>query len=75
MHKTLLAFRHNLKAALNGAVLPYFNRCLEGFNRKIKQIERTAFGYSSFTNLLTRIKLEEKDAIIKEKASDYYLAA
>jgi len=55
MHKTLLTFRHNLKAALNGAVLPYFNRCLEGFNRKIKQIERTAFGYSSFTNLLTRI--------------------
>ncbi|MCO0808402.1 transposase, partial [Lactobacillus helveticus] len=39
--------------------LPYSNGCLECFNRKIKQIERTAFGYSNFTNLLTRIRLEE----------------
>ena len=46
-------------AVLNGAALPYSNGCLEGFNRKIKQIERTAFGYFSFTNLLTRIRLEE----------------
>ena len=43
--------------------------------RKIKQIERTAYGYANFNHLVTRIKLEEKDAIIKEKASDYYLAA
>ncbi|WP_155244842.1 transposase [Lactobacillus helveticus] len=53
-------------------VLRYFsfgrlhsNGCLEGFNRKIKQIERTAFGYSNFTNLLTRIRLEED--LYKEK--------
>ena len=59
MHKTLLTFKHNLTAVLNGAALPYSNGCLEGFNRKIKQIERTAFGYSNFTNLLTRIRLEE----------------
>ncbi|MCT0197770.1 ISL3 family transposase, partial [Lactobacillus helveticus] len=59
MHKTLLTFKHNLKAVLNGAALPYSNGCLEDFNRKIKQIERTAFGYSNFTNLLTRIRLEE----------------
>ena len=51
------------------------NGCLEGTNRKIKQIERTAYGYANFNHLVTRIKLEEKDAIIKEKASDYYLAA
>ena len=43
MHKTLLTFKHNLKAVLKGAALPYSNGCLEGFNRKIKQIERTAF--------------------------------
>ena len=59
MHKTLLTFKRNLKAVLNGAALPYSNGCLEGFNRKIKQIERTAFGYSNFINLLTRIRLEE----------------
>ncbi|MBW1219771.1 ISL3 family transposase [Lactobacillus helveticus] len=65
MHKTLLTFKYNLTAVLNGAELPYSNGCLEGFNRKIKQIERTAFGYSSFTNLLTRIRLEEN--LYKEK--------
>ncbi len=65
MHKTLLTFKHNLKAVLNGAKLPYSNGCLEGFNRKLKQIERTAFGYSNFTNLLTRIRLEEN--LYKEK--------
>lgn len=59
MHKTLLTFKHNLKAVLNGAALTYSNGCLEGFNRKIKQIERTAYGYSNYTNLLTRIRLEE----------------
>ncbi|NHL83217.1 ISL3 family transposase, partial [Lactobacillus helveticus] len=59
MHKTLLTFKHNLTAVLKGAALPYSNGCLEGFNRKIKQIERTAFGYSNFINLLTRIRLEE----------------
>ena len=35
MHRTLLTFRHNLKAVLNGASLPYSNGCLEGFNRNL----------------------------------------
>ncbi|GFO99393.1 hypothetical protein LHEH8_11490 [Lactobacillus helveticus] len=65
MHKTLLTFKYNLKTVLNGAALPYSNGCLEGFNRKIKQIERTAFDYSNFINLLTRIRLEED--LYKEK--------
>ena len=69
MHKTLLTFKHNLTAVLNGAALPYSNGCLEGFNRKIKQIERTAFGYSNFTNLLTRIRLEENQYKEKEPNS------
>lgn len=73
MHKTLLTFRHNLKAVLNGAVLPYSNGCLEGFNRKIKQIERTAYGYSNFINLLTRIRLEENK--VKEKGPSNLLIA
>ncbi|PXZ23298.1 ISL3 family transposase, partial [Lactobacillus helveticus] len=69
MHKTLLTFKYNLKAVLNGAALPYSNGCLEGFNRKIKQIERTAFGYSNFINLLTRIRLEENQYKEKEPNS------
>lgn len=73
MHKTLLTFRHNLKAVLNGASLPYSNGCLEGFNRKIKQIERTAYSYSNFINLLTKIRLEENK--IKEKGSSNLLIA
>lgn len=73
MHKTLLTFRHNFKAVVNGPQSRYSNGCLEGFNRKIKQIERTAFGYSSFTNLLARIRLEENK--IKEKESSNLLIA
>lgn len=73
IHRTLLTFRHNLKAVLNGASLPYSNGCLEGFNRKIKQIERTAYGYSNFINLLTRIRLEENK--VKEKGPSNLLIA
>ena len=73
MHKTLLTFKHNLKAVLNGAALTYSNGCLEGFNRKIKQIERTAFGYSNFINLLTRIRLEEN--LFREKEPNSLLMA
>jgi len=69
MHKTLLTFKYNLKAVFNGAALPDSNGCLEGFNRKIKQIERTAFGYSNFINLLTRIRLEENQYKEKEPSS------
>ena len=75
MHTTLNTFKRNLHDILNAAKFDESNGCLEGTNRKIKQIERTAYGYTNFNHLVTRIKLEEKDAIIKEKASDYYLAA
>ena len=61
MHQTLLTFKHNLKAVINGITSNYSNGCLEGFNRKIKQIEGTAFGYTNFHNLLTRIRLKEKE--------------
>lgn len=37
MHQTLLTFKHNLKAVINGITLNYSNGCLEGFNRKIKK--------------------------------------
>ena len=73
MHQTLLPFKHNLKAVINGITSNYFNGCLEGFNRKIKQIERTAFGYANFYNLLTRIRLAENK--VKEKEPSSLLAA
>ena len=73
MHQTLLTFKHNLKAVINGITSNYFNGCLKGFNRKIKQIERTAFGYANFYNLLTRIRLAENK--VKEKESSSLLVA
>ncbi|WP_367302220.1 transposase [Lactobacillus helveticus] len=70
MHQTLLTFKHNYTGVLNGISSSYSNGCLEGVNRKIKQIERTAYGYSSFSHLLIRIRLEEN--IVKEKESNNY---
>ena len=65
MHQTLLTFKRNYSGVLNGITSTYSNGCLEGVNRKIKQIERTAYGYRNFSHLLIRIRLEEN--IVKEK--------
>ena len=74
MHQTLLTFKRNYSGVLNGISSNYSNGCFEGINRKIKQVERTAYGYNSFRHLLIRIRLEEN--IIKEKESNsYFLAA
>ena len=75
MHTTLNTFKRNLHDILNAAKFDESNGCLEGTNRKIKQIERTAYGYANFTHLITRIQLEEKGVIIKEKTSSWYIAA
>ena len=68
MHQTLLTFKHNYSGVLNGISSTYSNGCLEGVNRKIKQIERTAYGYRNFSHLL--IRLEEN--IVKEKESSNF---
>ena len=65
MHQTLLTFKRNYSGVLNGITSTYSNGCLEGVNRKIKQIERTAYGYRNFKHLLIRIRLEEN--IIKKR--------
>lgn len=44
MHQILLTFKHNYSGVLNSISSNYSNGCLEGVNRKIKQIERTAYG-------------------------------
>lgn len=48
------------------------NGCLEGVNHKVKQIERTAYGYSNFRNLLIRIRLEQN--ITKELLFSYLIS-
>ena len=70
MHQTLLSFKRNYSGVLNGISSTYSNGCLEGVNRKIKQIERTAYGYRNFSHLLIRIRLEEN--IVKEKESSNF---
>ena len=70
MHQTLLTFKRNYSGVLNGIASTYSNGCLEGVNRKIKQIERTAYGYRNFKHLLIRIRLEEN--IVKEKEPNNY---
>ena len=66
MHQTLLTFKRNYSGVLNGISSTYSNGYLEGVNHKIKQIERTAYGYRNFCHLL--IRLEEN--IVKEKESN-----
>ncbi len=42
MHQTLLTFKRNYFGVLNAITSTFSKGCLEGLNRKIKQIERTA---------------------------------
>ena len=59
--KVLLSFFDNLDAiisALNPMYSRYTNGPLEGINRKIKQIQRTAYGYRNFDHLKARIYLQ-----------------
>lgn len=66
MKVTLKTFKHNRKAVLNAATSKYSNGCVEGTNRKIKQIQHTAYGYRNFSNMTGRIMLEAKNAVLKE---------
>ncbi|MCI1287913.1 MAG: transposase, partial [[Lactobacillus] timonensis] len=45
----------NLEYVLNAAQFNFSNGPLEGLNRMIKQIERTAFGFRNFNYLVYRI--------------------
>jgi transposase len=66
LRKTIRTFRKNRRAVINGARMLFSNGCLEGVNRRIKQIERTAYGYSNFTHLLKRIRLEQNAICFKK---------
>ena len=68
MHTTLNTFKRNLHDILNAAKFDESNGCLEGTNRKIKQIERTAYGYANFTHLITRIQIRRKRCHYQRKS-------
>lgn len=53
-------FQRNLSSIINACDYPqYSNGPLEGIIHKIKQIQRTAYGFRNFHNLLVRIKLQQ----------------
>ena len=74
MEITRKTFKRSLPDLHNAAKYSQSNGCLEGTNRKIKQIERTAYGYRNFKHLVARIKLEEPKATVKKRASSYLVA-
>ncbi len=58
MDSTIITLKHNLKAVTNALRYEYSNGPLEGVNRKIKAIGRTAYGYRNFDHYRTRIQME-----------------
>ena len=59
MKETLKTFKSNLEIVLNARESKYSNGPIEGINRMIKQIQRTAFGFRNFHHLISRIKLQQ----------------
>lgn len=59
MKETLKTFKSNLEIVLNASESKYSNGPIEGINRMIKQIQRTAFGFRNFHHLISRIKLQQ----------------
>nr|WP_308318108.1 ISL3 family transposase [Loigolactobacillus coryniformis] len=59
MKATLETFKKSLEIVLNASETKYSNGPIEGINRMIKQIQRTAFGFRNFHHLVSRIKLQQ----------------
>jgi uncharacterized membrane protein len=65
MHKTLLTFKHNLKAVLNGAVCLILMAVLKASTARSNKSNEQLLAILILLNLLTRIRLEEN--LYKEK--------
>lgn len=55
MSTVIHTLKQNLEYVLNASRFNYSNGAIEGTNRMIKQIERTAFGFHNFNHLVYRI--------------------
>lgn len=55
MTAVINTLKQNLEYVLNASCFNYSNGAIEGTNRMIKQIERTAFGFHKFDHLVYRI--------------------
>lgn len=59
MKDVLTTFKKNLEIVLNASESKYSNGPIEGINRMIKQIQRTAFGFRNYHHLVSRVKLQQ----------------
>jgi transposase len=60
MDVTIGTFKKNLNGILESLRQPYSNGKIEGFNRRLKQIGRTAYGYRNPANYMRRVRLQLK---------------
>lgn len=47
MNQVILSYKENYKGIKNTFSNPASNGCIEGTNRRIKQIDRTGYGYGN----------------------------
>ena len=59
MKEIFRTFKKNLEVILNASETGYSNGPVEGMNRMIKQIQRTAFGFRNYHHMISRIKLRK----------------
>ncbi|ETY75290.1 transposase ISL3 [Lactiplantibacillus fabifermentans T30PCM01] len=67
LETTIKTYRKNLPLIKNMMMTTFSNGPLEGVNRKIKQIKRTAYGYRNWSHFYTRIRIEFTIQIKKRK--------
>jgi len=67
LETTIKTYRKYLTLIKNMMACQYSNGPIEGVNRKIKQIKRTAYGYRNWSHLYTRIRIEFTIKITKKK--------
>ena len=72
LEKTKLHYEGHLKDILIQEQIVTEGLLLNPVPENTYNLNVQLYGYSNFKHLITRIKLEEKDTILKEKASSYY---
>ncbi|WP_255313984.1 MULTISPECIES: ISL3 family transposase [Amylolactobacillus] len=68
MKEIFRTFKKNLEVILNASETGYSNGPVEGMNRMIKQIQRTAFGFRNYHHMISRIKLRQMKTKPDKKA-------
>ncbi|WP_338125958.1 transposase [Lactiplantibacillus argentoratensis] len=67
LEETIKTYYRHLSLIQNMMESTYSNGPVEGINRKIKQIKRTAYGYKNWPHFYTRIRIEFTIKIEKKK--------